>query len=139
MDIYERDYLRVLRECRAHFAAHPHGTVVIGRIGWNAPQTRQQWNAQVVDAINARIEPVPESMGRIRDSSDSRWRSVAGSDWQVRAMRPWRNWNDLAHRDSYHDQQALHDRITRRIRVYRFGTATVRRRYGHLLTNREDE
>lgn len=131
MDIYQRDYLRWFRDCRAHFAAHPRGTVVLGYEGIGRPLTRQQWNAYVVANINARVAPVPESMG------DTRHPDIA--NWRVRGMRPWRNWDDLTHWDFYRDQQALHNRLFRRIRVYQFNTATVRRRYGHLLACYEDD
>jgi hypothetical protein len=45
------------------------------------------------------------------------------SDYQIRIFR---------------DMRALHDRINRRVRVYQFETAEVRKRFQHLLVSRDD-
>lgn len=39
---------------------------------------------------------------------------------------------------AYRDQQAIRRRITQRVRVYQFETPEARRRFGHLLSRRDD-
>lgn len=53
--------------------------------------------------------------------------------------RPWRKLEYAFQADSVRDQYRLIDIRTRRIRVYQFETAEVRKRFSHLLSNRSEE
>jgi hypothetical protein len=53
--------------------------------------------------------------------------------------KPCRKWDAMEQTRMVRDCYRVRDRVTRRVRVYQFETAEVRRRFGHLLSRYDED
>jgi len=107
-------YLAFQHNARAHLAQHAGGTVTLQ---WGFPLTAEQFRLDTLKALHRRINlkaGIPADGGAGRKFE---------SDYQISMRR---------------DRDHVHDRMTRRIRVYQFETPEIRRRFGHLLSRYDD-
>jgi hypothetical protein len=112
--------LRDLPAPGAYVAAWKRANAVVAAGG----TVRTSWAGADLDAAAWRRN--------VRDALDRRINARGG------LVQTGRKWEYLYQLELERDARAIQARLTRRVRVYQFGTPEIRKRFGHLLSRYDD-
>jgi hypothetical protein len=90
--------------------------IMFNELWSNGYNDAHYWRMNFLQAVNNRI-------------------MTRGQDWKPRGKKD----NQEYFCDLRRDKHAIEDKINRRIRIYQFNTSEVRNRFGHLLSDRNED